>query len=68
MPRLRHWVQQSFTANMGEQPEIQISGTRVPTAIDEILASVTVLYGKDLRERGASDVRSALRDDAIGVG
>jgi len=44
--------------------EIVVTPTRVPTARASVAASVTVLRGQALRERGISSVAEALRDVA----
>ena len=45
-------------------PEIVVTPTRVPTARASVAASVTVLSGQQLRERGITSVAEALRDVA----
>jgi outer membrane receptor protein involved in Fe transport len=40
--------------------EVQITATRVPESVETLPASVTIISGDDLRNRGARDLRTAL--------
>ena len=40
--------------------EVQVTATRIPEPVDRLPASVTVIGGEELRQRGAKDLRSAL--------
>ncbi|HEV8376079.1 MAG TPA: TonB-dependent receptor [Candidatus Polarisedimenticolia bacterium] len=39
---------------------VEVTATRIPEEPDKVPAAVTVITGKDLRNRGATDIRSAL--------
>lgn len=41
-------------------PNVEVTATRVPEPIDQVPASVSVISGKQLRARGATDLRTAL--------
>jgi len=43
-----------------ELAPLQVTATRVGTAVDAVPASITVVRGEDLRARGATDLRGAL--------
>jgi outer membrane receptor protein involved in Fe transport len=46
---------------LGDQgQELEVTATRIPEEIDRLPASLTVVSGEDLRNRGADDLRSAL--------
>lgn len=42
-------------------PDLQVTATRIPVARDAVPAAVTVLHGKDLRDRGITTLLDALR-------
>ena len=47
--------------NYANQPDsIEVTATRIPEAIDNIPASITVVSGEQLRRVGANDLRTAL--------
>ena len=41
-------------------PEVQVTATRRPVPVDSLPESLTIIPGTELRERGASDLRTAL--------
>lgn len=43
-------------------PEIQVTATRAPVAVDEVPAAVTIITGESLRQRGIVSLIDALRE------
>src|SRR4051794_27839100 len=53
-----------MTALAAAEPDyldtLEITATRIPEAVDQVPADITVIDGAELRARGATDLRTAL--------
>jgi outer membrane receptor protein involved in Fe transport len=60
MPVLRAAETEAPIAHPGTEESVEVTATKYPDDPEKIAQSMTVISGQDLRDRGASDLRSAL--------
>src|SRR5205814_6455692 len=54
------WAQPEAPGESTRLPTVEVTTSKLPEAVDETPAMITIVTGEDLRARGVNDLRTAL--------